>query len=599
MKRVIKALSLKSDGDTAADTRELVVIATDGSEDRDLERFDTATLLLPLKDGSTIAAAKLTGDEELDVTAFINHERDVLDIIGSVSSARLNDEGQLEMTIKLADTDDADTVYALAKGGHLGNNISVTYDMAEVDERDGVFYGATVLEVSVVWRGSNKHARVLSVKSDKGGDMSTETKTPAEVAEALEAARTSLSEAEAAIEAAQNANEDGQDKPDEGGDKPAEQPANDDNNEEEKMNVAKAMTETTKSATAPKAVTVANSNSGYLSSKQATKDWFATMGAHHSDGVAAIKAWRNSLNNKGISGDDFMPIEIANVIFDSFTNPAGVLSTVSRVNSVKQMFVNALNGSGDTARAAGHTKGDDKRDQELTNIRRNVLCRMIYKRLALDYMDAWSVPELMTERLTELTKQLVNEIERAIVIGDGRTAPSDSTAADYRVFVDEEGIRSMKSDVASSTTDSSFSSLVADIYTPATTDTNIYDKILGAKALLKADGKTVLVAKKSAITDLYRAKNTSGGYLIQPSASLEATLAVDKVLQPSWMDEDADYDAYLYVDQSYKLIGDANPTQRPWFDGVKNQDNLLLEQPLGGSATGYKSVVGIKVATSE
>lgn len=605
MSVITKKLQLKADDtDTDSDERLLTVIATDSSEDRDMEQFDTASLLLPLRDGSTIEVGKLTGDEQLDVTAFINHERDVRNIIGSVTSASVNDSGQLEMVIRLADTPDADTVYTLAKGGHLGNNISVTYDMSDVEEIAGVYHGATVLEVSVVWRGSNKHARVLSVKADKGEYMFTDKKTPEEVDAALEAAKTALATAEEAVDAALAANEVADDE-DNNGDTPggqddeAKDAETGDNDKEENMGkdvVTKAMTAITKATTAPKAVVKSADSNSYLKSKQATKDWFANLGAHRNDSAAAAKAWSANLADKGIAGDSFLPSSIEQIFFDNFEESADVLNVVSRVNGVKQMYVNALTGTGDAARAAGHTKGDTKRDQKLINKRRNVLCRMIYKKLALDQIDLWTAPELMEARLGELAKQLVNEIQRAIVIGDGRTAPA-SGAADYRVFVDDTGIRSIKSDVTGSTTANSFSSLVASIYTPAADDANIYDKVLSAKAQLKGDGKVALIAKKSAVTELYRAKNTSGGYLIQPSASLEATLAVDKVIQPSWMDEDSDYDAYLLTFDAYKLIGDANPTQRAWFDGNLNQDNLLLEQPLGGSLSGYKTAVGIKVAT--
>lgn len=603
MSLVTRNLTLKSDG-SANDATDhiLTVVATDSSTDRDDERFDTASLKLPLKNGGTIEASKAGKGDELDIPAFINHERDVRKMIGSVDSAFIDSNGQLEMNIRLASgLDDAETVYKLASGGHLGNNVSVTYDMADTTEESGVYYGATVLEVSVVWRGANKNARILSVKSDKEKEeMAIKTKTPAEVADALGQAKDALTSAMDAVSAAEQANDDGQ-KPD---DKPSAKPANpseqepgannsDNTSKEDNVNVTKAMCEATKSTKAPESVKakslVANE---YLKSKKATADWFSNIAKHSNDPRGAADAWKANLTDKGITGDDILPTEISQIFIDNFENPAGVLSTVKRMN-VKQMVVNALTGTGDEARAAGHRKGDIKRNQKLANKRRSILCHMIYKKLDLNQIDVWTTPELARERLGELTKQLANEIERAIVIGDGRAEPADGQP-DLRVFVDGEGILSIKSDVKDSADENKFGSRVADIYTPTADDANLYDEILGAKSLIKADGKLVLVAKKSAITSLYRMKNQNGGYLIQPSATPEATLGVDKVITPSWMEEDDEFNAYLYVDGSYTLIGDSTPTQRPFFDVNTNSDVLLLEEPNGGSLSGYKVAVGIQ-----
>lgn len=209
MSKFTSSLQVKST-ETSNDEHFLTVIATDASTDRDGEKYDTESLLLPLKDGSTVRVDQLKGDEMLDIQAFLNHERDVAkSLIGSVSSASLTADKKLEMVIRLSSIEEAQRVYTLANEGHLGNNISVTFDMSAADMFEDKFVGATVLEVSVVWRGSNKNARVLAVKSDKdeGENMpEIETKTPEEVAAALSQAQEALSRASEAISAATAAN---------------------------------------------------------------------------------------------------------------------------------------------------------------------------------------------------------------------------------------------------------------------------------------------------------------------------------------------------------------------------------------------------------
>lgn len=240
MSKLTSSLQVKSASESN-DEHFLTVIATDASTDRDGEQYETNSLLLPLKDGSTVRVDQLKGDETLDIQAFLNHERDVAKaLIGSVSSASLTSDGQLEMVIRLSSVDEAQRVYTLAKEGHLGNNISVTFDMSAADMFEDKFIGATVLEVSVVWRGSNKNARVLAVKSDKGGEEmpKIETKTPEEVEAALNQAKEALEAANAAVTAAQSANSEEAD--DQGGDEAtdgdvaAEKKANDNDAEAEK-----------------------------------------------------------------------------------------------------------------------------------------------------------------------------------------------------------------------------------------------------------------------------------------------------------------------------------------------------------------------------
>lgn len=604
MDKITKLLSVKS-ADQSNGEHTLTVIATDSSTDRDGERYDTASLLLPLKDGTSVRADQLKGDEDLDIQAFVNHDRDVSkSLIGSVSSAQLTDAG-LQLVIRLSQVEEAQRVYTLASEKHLGNNISVTFDMSDADMIEDKFVGASVLEVSVVWRGSNKNARVLAVKERK--DMEKK-KTPEEVAEALGQAKDALAQANDAVTAALAANSGEEAGDEESGEHqenevPAEKAAEGETTppetvveEKEEETVEKSVQKSIaakqakeSAGTTAKAVTTSNT-SNYLDSMEAVKDYFQNIAEHRSNVAVAVKSWSQKLEEKGITGDAFLPSEISQIFITNFEKPTGILGTVKQL-AVKTFVVNALTGTGDTARAAGHKKGDAKREQALVNKRRQLFAKMLYKKLSLDAIDLWNTPELALQRTAELATQLVNEIERAIVIGDGRSAPSGG-AADYRVFVDGEGIFSIKADAAAA--GGTFGALVASTYTPTEADTNLYDKILGAVSLIKAEGQRVLVVKASAIADMYRAK-ANGNYLIQPGADLANVFGVSKVFTPSWMDEDEDNDAYIYTDGGYTLIGDKTPTQRTDFDTTYNKDVLLLEVPKAGSLSAYKAAVAIAV----
>lgn len=130
--------------------------------DRDHDIVDNASLRLPLKNNAgTVRAKALNGNEELDIPFLVDHSFSVENVIGSAKSAFLNAQGELEMVFGLSSVDKAQKMYTLLKEGHLNNAFSITFH--DYDVENGVMYDAEVLEVSLVWRGSNPDARLLEV----------------------------------------------------------------------------------------------------------------------------------------------------------------------------------------------------------------------------------------------------------------------------------------------------------------------------------------------------------------------------------------------------------------------------------------------------
>lgn len=144
-------------------------VVTAPTVDRDYDIVDTGSLRLPLKGGGTIQARQLTGQEALDIPFLVNHDWNTESIIGSAKSASMNALGELEMDFRLSSLQKAQDMYTLLDEGHLDNAFSITFH--DYDYQDDKMYDAEILEVSLVWRGSNKDARLLSVsKSLLGKD---------------------------------------------------------------------------------------------------------------------------------------------------------------------------------------------------------------------------------------------------------------------------------------------------------------------------------------------------------------------------------------------------------------------------------------------
>lgn len=349
----------------------------------------------------------------------------------------------------------------------------------------------------------------------------------------------------------------------------------------------------------------------------ATKDWLTSDAAHQTFakclkqagklGAAFDALWRNELSKHtsldGITGLP-TPTDIVSMFRDALEKPDGIISHVEVVNAkgFKINLVAAVTGSEDLARAHGFRKGDKKIDQSLANSTREILCKMVYKRLPLDAMELWENPNLIDFRARELVDAIILEIERAIVIGDGRTAPTGNNP-DYRLWDGtSRGFISIKADAAAaaSTSDTTgFGNLTASTYTQVAGD-NVYDTIVKARALIKKEGRQFIVAKNSWVAAALTARlgaNGTGDYLVQPGTKIEDLLGVERVYTPQWMDGDTN-DAYLIVDKAYKMVGETRINTHADFDTSTNENILLDETPRGGALGEYKSAVAIAPAAS-
>lgn len=188
-----KSMKVALKGATVEGEKTVRAVVTAPTLDRDYDIVDTASLRLPLKKGGNVQAKSLTGNEVLDVPFLLNHSMDVENVIGSARSAKMNAQGELEMVFGLSSLEKAQNMYTLLSEGHLDNAFSITFHDYEI--QDGVMKDAEILEVSLVWRGSNKDARLLEVSKmltvEKEVDSEeTETKEEAEAETEVEETNT-------------------------------------------------------------------------------------------------------------------------------------------------------------------------------------------------------------------------------------------------------------------------------------------------------------------------------------------------------------------------------------------------------------------------
>jgi HK97 family phage major capsid protein len=196
------------------DKKWLKFIVTAPTLDRDLDVIDTQSLRIPIKPKGWKYAKDLTDLDEIDVPFMIDHSWSIEDQLGSVRKLIINAGGELEGTAGMSETPETDRVLLLGKDGHLGNSISGTFDYSTGYVVDGVVYDAELIEVSVVFKGSNRNARVLEVSKSllkEGKSMAKAEKSP-ELAEDYKELERITKKIEAAKKA-QSQDEDELDKP--------------------------------------------------------------------------------------------------------------------------------------------------------------------------------------------------------------------------------------------------------------------------------------------------------------------------------------------------------------------------------------------------
>lgn len=298
--------------------------------------------------------------------------------------------------------------------------------------------------------------------------------------------------------------------------------------------------------------------------------------------------WREEaskhMNLDGVTGLP-NPAPVEQYFINAIEKGDGIINHFQFINA-KSFRVHLLTSE---SRAQGHKKGDAKANQSVTDTTRDLLVKMVYKRLDLDATELYENPWLIDFRAQELVDAIVAEIERAAIVGDGRTAPSGN-AADYRMF---DGTRGFYSVLADATANSGIGTNLASSYL-AGANTNIYDGVVGARGLIRTEGGQILIAKSATITALLQAK-VNNGYLVQPGSRIEDILGVERVYTPTWMDGQT-VDAILLVNNAYKHGGERGIRARTEFDTSNNTDILLDETPRFGSLGEYKSAVAITLA---
>lgn len=571
--------------------RRIVFVASSNNEDRHYEHVDVASLRLPLKGGGDITVSAIPSEgvsEVIDIPLMLNHSGDVRDVIGSIRAAYFSNN-ELTFEAGISKREIAQEMLTLLEEGHLSNAFSITMIDYDYNIDSETISKAEVIEVSLVYRGSNKEARLLAIKSLLGDEMKTkqndnfgdangdgkdhtvapeapevETSETTEVPETADETPTDNSGEEIVNES-------------EGETQEALETNNNEEKEETMNNKEIAKDAVVEKGAMPNQPASANN---YLKTKAALVDFKnIVLKNHRGSNEQIMREWNENLKSKGVTGDAIMPSQIENIFFKAWVDNPGILATFRTVG-VKSAAVYAI-GTSDTAN--GHKKGDAKADQSLTNVRRDLKGLGIYKKLPIDLQDLYDdeTGELLAFRVEELAARVANAIAVGALIGQG--------TGDKATLQGTRGLYPMLADINAT---SGYGSNVATKITGETGEGSyeLAVRAVGAVKDEKNAGK-ILVVPTGFTTELKLAKGSDGHLMFPAGSNFANLLDVKQIFE---IDElvGKDVKAIAYANQSYVLIGEPTATVRTDFDTNKNQDVMLTERYVGGSAQGYKTVAG-------
>lgn len=337
----------------------------------------------------------------------------------------------------------------------------------------------------------------------------------------------------------------------------------------------KALQERDGAGEEPAANKMSKKAANYLGSEEAMHDFLQTM-RESKTADAFAKNWRGKLSENGITiaegaEDAYMPEAVRGAIQDAWEKPGNWVNRLKNTRAkAYSVRLNTSDQDAETSRAKGHQKGATKVNQALTFNAKKITPQMIYKRIDLDNMTIFEDDgSLLNYISTELVNQWLIEVQRAILVGDGRLDSDPNKIASVEAIVDAG----------------------APYVTTVTHDdaTPIIEEIITMLEGIKDEGNPVtLFMSKQTLNSLRRImlSDTSTPQYVSQDIVAEQ-LGVSEIITTSLLGED--YLAIAVVLDKYVTVGSINPAFVEWENYDTNVRNYRVEVPFGGALEGPKS----------
>lgn len=186
---------------------------------------------------------------------------------------------------------------------------------------------------------------------------------------------------------------------------------------------------------------------------------------------------------------------------------------------VKSTFANITE---DEARAKGYIKGNMKKEEVFSLLKRSTSPQTIYKKQKIDRDDQIDIADfdVVSWLKGEMRMMLDEEIARAVLIGDGRLASDDDK-------ISEEHIRPIANDADLFTVKRAVTVVAND---PDATAKNFIRTAIKARKDYKGSGNPVLFTNEDLISDMLLLEDGIGHALYETESALATKLRVRKIV---------------------------------------------------------------------
>jgi HK97 family phage major capsid protein len=320
----------------------------------------------------------------------------------------------------------------------------------------------------------------------------------------------------------------------------------------------------------------------YLGSAEATHDFLSAMRA--SKNAAEFgKNWGARLAENGItiaegSEDAFLPDDVKGAIEDAWEKPGNWLNRLN--NTGAKAFTVRLNTSdqnAETSRAKGHQKGAQKVNESLTFAAKKITPQMVYKKIDIDNQTVFEDDgSLLNYVVKELVDQWLVEIERAILVGDGR---EDS---DANKITNVEAVTEADATYVTTFTHSA--------------DNQFIDELVQMVDSIKNDegGRITVFMSQTTLSELRRfvfGDGSSAQYVRKEDMADQ--LGVSEIITTSLLGTGVKAIA-MRLDK-YVTVGRRNPAFVEWENYDTNVRNYRVENPFGGALGAPKSAAVLTI----
>ena len=262
---------------------------------------------------------------------------------------------------------------------------------------------------------------------------------------------------------------------------------------------------------------------------------------------------------------------------------------------IKSLFANITE---DDARAKGYIKGNLKKEEVFTLLKRSTSPTTVYKKQKMDRDDVVDIVDLdvVAWIKKEMRIMLDEELARAILVGDGRVSSSDDK-------IDPIHIRPIWTDDDFYTIKQTVS--VASSDNESTIAKNFIKQCIKARKNYKGSGNPTLYTTEDMLTDMLLLEDTTGRVIYESAAKLATTLRVKEIVTVPVMenltrtDDSSKVHTLLGIivnPNDYTIGADKGGAVNMFddFDIDYNQQKYLIETRCSGALTLPYSAIAVE-----